>query len=869
VNAFSEFLKRLVAKEIGEDQELTFQWGYMPDSWRLFLFIGIVLLLAYGIIWLYRREMNSCPRSVKMTLAVLRLLTLAFLIVLFLQPSIATITTSERKPNIVILEDGSQSLDRTDRYEKKPASADETLAAEGPAAPLKLTAEQVAAATGLNLVDLLDGKTRRIEIINRLFERNNYAFVQQLREKGSIRVFKFADKVEDLGTIPAFANKADENNSTTAGGATVSVSVTGDTNYPPVSESVAQLVKFSATGTSTDIWQALKEGLAVHQIGGIILISDGQHTTPDNPVEIARRAKEMGVPIFVLGVGDPGRPKNLFVSDVYVRSKVQPSEPFEIESVIYAQNIPDKTVTVELLRGKGKETTELQSIKSETVPVPEEGGRIPVDFSDTLIEPGEYVYSVRVGEVDGESNVEDNTRQAASPVEAIDEKVKILLIAGAPTWEYQMVQRLLQRDQSILLSCWLQTMDKDRPQEGNEPISVLPKTFEELGKYNAILLFDPNPDEFDSDWMDLLADFAEKKAGGILYKSGPKFTETFLTLERTKRLREILPVDFKSSDETDITRYLQSANTSSSPLQIVIPNIDHPVMTFHQDRVENLQRWQSMPGIYWSYPAVRAKPTSRVLLEHSDITMASDGENSRPLLVAGRYVRGNTLYIGFNGTWRWRRMGRQAQFFDRFWIQVVRFLVEARSLQGLRRGIVEPERDVYEVGDRIVFRARLQDPTFQPLKLPDVSAKIDLGNGQTETIQLKKLEGDSGEYEAVMNANRIGQFVLKVDLPGGDSDEAIEPVTFRVEAPRVEAAAFWLNEKLLRDIANASGGKYFSVDEFATLPEHIATSVEEIQWTDRPQPLWDVNRLLRTICFCIPVILLTLEWALRKGFKLL
>ena len=383
------------------------------------------------------------------------------------------------------------------------------------------------------------------------------------------------------------------------------------------------------------------------------------------------------------------------------------------------------------------------------------------------------------------------------------------------------------------------------------------------------MMLDPNPDEFSSDWMDLLTEFADKKAGGVLYNAGPKYTDLFLTLERTKRLREVLPVEFSSSEEADITRYLQSAATSSAPLQIVIPNLDHPVMTFHQDRRDNLQRWQSMPGIYWSYPAVRAKPTSRVLLEHSDITMASDGENSRPLLVAGRYVRGNTLYIGFNGTWRWRRMGRQAQFFDRFWIQVVRFLVETRSLQGLRRGVVEPDRDVYEVGDQIVFRARLQDQTFQPLQLPEVSASIDLGNGQTQRLTLKKLEGDSGEYETVMTAQRIGEFVLTVALSGVDSEDAIEPASFRIEAPRVETAAFWLNEKLLRDIANASGGEYFTAANIKSMPDKIQTTVEEIQWQDRPKPLWDVNNLLRTLCFCIPVILLTLEWALRKGFKLL
>ena len=168
-----------------------------------------------------------------------------------------------------------------------------------------------------------------------------------------------------------------------------------------------------------------------------------------------------------------------------------------------------------------------------------------------------------------------------------------------------------------------------------------------------------------------------------------------------------------------------------------------------------------------------------------------------------------------------------------------------------------------------MLRGRLQDQEFKPLKLPEVKASIDLGNGQTQAVTLKLLEASAGEYEAVITAQRIGEFVMNVELPGADGADAIEPVAYRVEAPRVETAAFWLNEKLLREIAVNSGGKYFNVAEFNELPTYVETSVEEIQWQDRPKPLWDVNRLLRILCFCIPVILLTIEWALRKGFKLL
>ena len=130
MEVFKRLLTGLIGKEIGQDQEVVFQWENMPDSWRFLLFLAIVIFLMYGIFWLYRREIDTCPRGVKFALAALRILTLLVLVVLYLQPSVATVTTSSRKPNIVLIEDASQSMDRTDKYRVKSADSDEIAAGE-------------------------------------------------------------------------------------------------------------------------------------------------------------------------------------------------------------------------------------------------------------------------------------------------------------------------------------------------------------------------------------------------------------------------------------------------------------------------------------------------------------------------------------------------------------------------------------------------------------------------------------------------------------------------------------------------------------------------------------------------------------------
>ena len=182
-------------------------------------------------------------------------------------------------------------------------------------------------------------------------------------------------------------------------------------------------------------------------------------------------------------------------------------------------------------------------------------------------------------EIDGETITTDNER-LSSELEVVDEKVRVLLIAGEPTWDYQHVRILLERDSNISVSCWLQSMDDTRPQEGNEQIQRLPRTIEELGKYNVVLMMDPNPNEFDADWVDMLKTFCRNKAGGVFYMAGPKFTSEFLTLNRLGGVRDILPVRFGNTDFIATNQALATAtNDKPGRLLLVSHNMDHPVLS--------------------------------------------------------------------------------------------------------------------------------------------------------------------------------------------------------------------------------------------------------------------------------------------------
>ncbi len=829
------------SSEVPSDSTVQFIWTGMPQSWGVFVLVGFVVLIAVGVGFFYLREIETCPRSVKFLLSGIRFVVLLLLLLMWLGPALVYTQTSVREPWIVVLRDASQSMNTADSY--KYASAG--------------TAETISQIVGRPVADVNEQGVKRTEVVNELMRRDNRQFVKKLQERGRVRIFDFSDASKPVESLPS--RISGKSSATMDDGDEPGVS------FPPATT----VTPLTAEGRGTDIGRAIRDSLGIKPLSAIVLITDGQQTTPDRPQDAAQQAGDKEVPLLIVGIGDPSRPRNLKLEEIYVRPKVWPNEPFQIDVVVRADGIEArKQVALELTEQRISDTDGQPGaervLERVNLTVPEGGGRIRQSFAHSVGSAGRFVYSARVARQDDEDPLDNELRSRV--LDVVKENVKVLLVAGAPSWDYRMVQRLLRRDDTIDVSCWLQTLDPERPQEGDVTIERLPSTIQELGDYHVVMLFDPNPDEFDDNWMNLLKEFVGKRAGGLLYMAGPKYTGLFLSLKKTGGLRDMLPVRFGDAGEIEVAR-LGISNRQAWPLEIVLSSVDHPIMSFYKDIEESSGLWRSFPGVYWSFPTKQAKPTTRVLLEHGNETLP---DAPRPLLVSGRYGAGNTVYMGFNGTWRWRRIGRQAEYFDRFWIQATRFLVETRSLQGRRRGYVEPERNKYEIGQKISVTAQLYDATYEPLTLDQVEATLQVGDADPSGLTFKPVAGQPGRYEATLSARQTGEHIVRIELAGSEGSEAVqlEPASFVVETPSAEIKQVWMDEALLKELATASGGKYYGVGEIDKLPDDISLKLEEVKIRSKPVLLWSLHRI-PYIFLGVLVLLLTSEWALRKWFKLL
>src|SRR5690606_25736569 len=96
----------------------------------------------------------------------------------------------------------------------------------------------------------------------------------------------------------------------------------------------------------------------------------------------------------------------------------------------------------------------------------------------------------------------------------------VLLIAGAPSYDYRFLARMFERDPTVKLSTWLQSADARAVRDGDVAIDALPTGIEEINKYDAIILMDCDPSELDPTWASVISMFVSDYGGGVLYAAG-------------------------------------------------------------------------------------------------------------------------------------------------------------------------------------------------------------------------------------------------------------------------------------------------------------------------------------------------------------
>jgi hypothetical protein len=351
--------------------------------------------------------------------------------------------------------------------------------------------------------------------------------------------------------------------------------------------------------------------------------------------------------------------------------------------------------------------------------------------------------------------------------------------------------------------------------------------------------------------------------------AGPAYSSSFLTRSQSQKFRDLLPVTFDDLSLTEAADFTASYDQPQS-LDAAGDGLDHPALMFFTDRRRNQDLWHLIPGLYWTLPCKQEKPAAKVLLRARGGPPAALDQD-HPIMVAGQYGAGRTIWMGFSGTWRWRRLGHDSEYFDKFWTQTLHYLIDSRRVGNQQRGRIMLDAERVPQGQILRFTVQALDPSYKPLVAPGLTADVEDPRGRSEPIELTPVAHDPadpaaqtrpGWYSGQFTPTELGPHELTVNL-GGD---AVLRRAFQAVPPQAEFDDPRLDRAALAQIAAKTGGQYLGIDEIFRLADPRLLPDLALHPESRPNPVavWDTRRALLLL-----VALLTIEWAVRKRHKLM
>lgn len=808
--------------------EFAYEFDAWPEGPWAVAGLALVVALCWAVVWMYRREGRiGATLRLRMVLAAIRCVVILTLAAIWLEPVRVRYIRRWIDSYTLVLLDDSASMGLADTYR------DAT------------TADRVKAA--LDTDDL--PPTTRASIVRHILGAADRRFLHALAENNRVKLYTFSDELRFAATVRAAHEiPADDTAHPNAASAVISAA-----DVP---------LDFGARGSATNIERSLRravESLATAPIAGVVVISDGGFNQGGSADSVAQYARERHIPVYTVGVGDPAAPRNLRIAELAAPQRVFKQDPFAVSVRLAAQGMAGERVRVELRRNAVGDDGPTTVVDTKTVEIGADATTKDITFHVRPTTAGRFVYHVATPVRDFESVADDNAKHIT--VSVIDARMRVLLVAGAPGWDYRFLSRLLERDRTFDVSCWLQSADYAAVRDGNTIIDHLPRTPHELFEYDVIVLMDVDRRELDQPWCELIDRFVTDYGGGLLMTAARAHTPALMRDTALKRLTNLLPVTLDPEADL-ILNTLGHYQTSPAPVEIPQAAHGHPILRLADPTGATAPAWRNIGDIYWHYPVRREKPVATVLMRHGDPRMrnAFGGHVLAAVQFAGA---GRTGFLAFDATWRWRAHGERV--FDRFWVQWLRYLAEGKRLGGTKRGLLRTDSDHYAIGEAVTVTARALNDRYEPLHRDRLTARYTV-DGEPRPLTLRAQNDRPGWFEGRFVPDRTGVYRITMTVPGADGAGTPDVTRdIRVARPNIEIIRPQMDRASLVTLARQSaGGRYLDVDEARHLPDLIPDRHEETTVKSRPMPLWD-NAVILTVL----VSLLVLEWGLRKGNRLL
>ena len=615
----------------------------------------------------------------------------------------------------------------------------------------------------------------------------------------------------------------------------------------------------AAQGSFTNIFRSVRDveaELRAVPLAAMVLVTDGCRNSGGSTMDAARILQARGVPLYVLGIGDPHPPKDIEVVEVAAPRQVRRDTEVELDVTVKHTGI-DKPFDVVLKRGDEVLLTR------HIAPDPESDvQRVRLMFTPDHEGTSTYRVEIPGGAPSGSGENAAQNSYRDFVLEIKDDRLPVLYLEGSPRLEYRFLRRALFRDKSFRLVGMLRlefgtpggtpsTLGPGRFQiQGtNDSEAYLkqnfPDTAERLAAFQAIILGDIEASAFTAKQMQLLEDFVKRRGGGLLMLGG---VNSFGLGGYAKTpVGDMLPVTISAADP--------AYSDEQFVARAVPENLQHPVMRLALDPEENKVLWSNAPPLIGITPLAGIKPGASLLLEKPG-TRAPRTPSS-PVLAVQNYGEGRVAAFTSGGSWYWR-VSKPAtdEFHERFWKQLVRWLAVGAKEQLS----VNTDADIYARRDPVTIRATVLGKDMQPLDDATVVASVVDPAGNTQQIPMDWILSQEGVYQCRFVPDVEGQYQARVAVKGWEMPPVVR--SFVVARPHVEFANAGLKEDALEEMAAITQGKYYDLSTASQMAEDISQGIRTstVAVSDpQDKPIWNMP-----VLFVAIVSIAGAEWLIRR-----
>ena len=557
----------------------------------------------------------------------------------------------------------------------------------------------------------------------------------------SVSLKNYKDSTKVLNQINSFKKSIDEK---------------FDTSYEKVTyilgSSFRKNSKIDLKDTKSNISSAFEDIFSSYynrNIGGIILISDGNYNEGQNPVYAA--SKIPLTPIFTLGVGDTISKKDQVLKDVISNEIAFLKNKFPVEIDIEAFKIGKKSVNVSISTN-GKTVASQQISYTDGI----------YDSKQVLFEleaktVGFQQYTAEIKAVDGEYTLKNNRRSFY--VEVLDSRNKILLLSGAPHPDLSAIKSVLEQDENVQID--IQTIEKWDKNLKNTDLII----WHEPG-----IAFNDNINQ---------AILASKIP--VLYFVG---TNTNSTVAQKLNIG----LSFNSTSQTD---EVQATFSEGFDLFEVSEELKTELPKF--------------PPVFVRYGTSKLGSQNKLFLNQK---LANINKKDALFYFGSIDKRKYGVFLG-EGIWKWRLSSylkfKNHILFNEFFQKINQFLVQKENSSNLR--VTLPKR--FNISDEILIKAEFYNESMELITKPKINfnlmdqngkkSVLDFGvNGNLYLLPLGKLKAGTYKWSAFTSHagkkySKSGNFVVE-----------------NIEIEKLDTRA---NHDLLKQISENSKGKFYKLED--------------------------------------------------------